>query len=304
MSSAFRVTHRSIHRSAMVGLQGNLERMQRLQEQLSSGRAVQRPSDSPTATASAMQFRSEVRRTEQFVRNADDGRNWLGTTDTTLTQVLGVSRRVRELVLRGMNASMGQTEREAMAAEVESLRAGLVDLANTRYLDRPIFAGTEDTAAAYAQDGTYLGNVGDETSAAQIGKVERSVAPGMKVRVNFTGPEVFGTPGADLFTTVARIADHLRNDPSQLSADLQALDGQVVDVQNHLAKVGARYHQVEAMQNRSDDELLRLRGSLSEVEDIDLPKTIVDLQLQEVAYQSALSATARVIQPSLLDFLR
>ena len=58
------------------------------------------------------------------------------------------------------------------------------------------------------------------------------------------------------------------------------------------------------MKSAAEGSLVSLANSLSEVEDIDLPKTIVDLQLQEVAYKAALGATARVVQPSLLDFLR
>jgi flagellar hook-associated protein 3 FlgL len=75
-------------------------------------------------------------------------------------------------------------------------------------------------------------------------------------------------------------------------------------IQDQLASVGALYNRVQTMRDRADSTALNLKSSLSEVEDIDLPKTIVDLQLQETAYQSALSATAKVIQPSLVDFLR
>ena len=103
---------------------------------------------------------------------------------------------------------------------------------------------------------------------------------------------------------LADVAAHLRSgDSAALSDDLGALDERLGAITNELATVGARYHQVESLRDRADGELITLRSSLSEVEDIDLPKTIVDLQLQEVAYKSALSATARVIQPSLMDFL-
>jgi flagellar hook-associated protein 3 FlgL len=304
MTTPFRITHRSLQRSTLAGLESNVSRLQRLQEQLSSGREIQRPSDSPVGTVSAMQLRANQRATEQLRRNAQDGLNWLGTADDTLTSMLGTTGRVRELMLRGMNASMGPSERSAIAAELDTLHQTLVSLANTKYLDRPIFAGTSDSALAYAADGSYVGNVGDDTAAATIGKVMRTVAVGVTVRVNLTGPEVFGPSGADLFATVAAIADHLRNDPSALGADLTQLDAQVSALHDQLAKIGARYNQVEIMRDRADDQLLVLRQGLSEVEDIDIPRTIVDLQLQEVAYKAALSATSRVIQPSLLDFLR
>ena len=86
--------------------------------------------------------------------------------------------------------------------------------------------------------------------------------------------------------------------------DLSALDAGFVKMQQALATVGARYHQVETMRNRNESDAINLTGALGEVESIDLPKTVMDLQMQEVAYQSALAATARVIQPSLVDFLR
>lgn len=306
MSTAFRITNRSINRTVMDGLQANIGRMQKLQEQLSSGKQVSRPSDSPVATVSAMQYRSELRQTAQHARNAQDGLSFLGITDQTLTGMLGDAGRVRQLVLAGLNGTASGAEREALAAEVDSLRSGLLDAANTKYLDRPIFAGTKNVATAYDRtDGAFLGNVGDEAVAAATGKVERGVAPGVTVRVNLTGPEVFGAAGDDLFKLLEDISGHLRSgDTDALGADLGALDDRLLDIQNQLAKVGARYHQVEIMRDRATNNELTLTHGLSEVEDIDLPKTIVDLQLQEVAYQAALSATGRVIQPSLLDFLR
>lgn len=309
MSTAFRITNRSINRTVMDGLQGNLGRMQKLQEQLSSGKQVSRPSDSPVATVSAMQYRSQLRQTEQHARNAQDGLSFLGITDQTLTGMLGQTNRARQLALAGLNGTASSAEREALAAEVDSLRSGLLDVANTKYLDRPIFAGTKQGTMAYDRvSGTFLGNVGDENLANAVGKVERGVAPGVTVRVNLTGPEVFGAQGPDtqdLFGVLEAIATHLRSgDTAALGADLGALDDRLLVVQNQLAKVGARYRQVEAMRDRATNDQLSLTHGLSEVEDIDLPKTIVDLQLQEVAYQAALSATARVIQPSLLDFLR
>lgn len=306
MSSAFRITNRSISQSAMAGLQTNLSRMQKLNEQLSSGRLVNRPSDSPVATSSAMQLRSQQRQTEQHVRNAQDGINWLGAIDDTLTTMLGTGGRARQLILTGLNATAAPAEHEALAAEVDALRSSLLDIANSTYLDRPLFAGTANVGAAYDRvSGTFLGNTADEGTPGAAGKVERTVAPGVTLRVNLTGPEVFGPAGDDLFALFERVSANLRSgDTTALSQDLRALDTRMEVVLNQLAKVGARYHQVETMRDRAENNLITLTSGLSEVEDIDMPKTIVDLQLQEVAYKAALSATAKVIQPSLLDFLR
>lgn len=300
MSAPFRITHGTMRSRTLDGLQQNLSRMQRLQEQLSSGKQIRRPSDAPADTAASLKYRSDIKRLDQFGRNAQDGIGWLGTADDALTRSLDMLGRVRELVLRGANASSGPQDRLAMAAEVDTLRQGVLGLANAKYQDRAVFAGTAGTVSAYAADGTYLGDAGS---------VGRTVAPGVSVEVNVTGPTAFGAGPSSVFAVLETIADRLRSGTapdiaSLVSTDLGSLDAARVVVQNNLAEVGARYHRVEMMQNRATDAILGLQGALSEIEDIDLPRTIVDLQLQEVSYKAALSATARVIQPSLVEFLR
>lgn len=290
-----RVTQRSISASSSANLQHNLLQMQRLQEQLSSGRQLGRPSDSPTGAVSALRLRADLRRGEQLVRNANDGIGWLATADTTLTQGLEALGRVRELALRGRNAAMGDEDRAAIATEVEGLRDHLLALANTTYLGRPIFSGTSAAPAAYDATGTYQGDTGS---------ISRTVLDGVSVQVNVTGPEVFGAAGADVFTVLTDLADHLRLDPTQLDGDVTAIDERMLDLKTGLAQVGARYHQVETMRDRTEGARLDAQNALAEVESVDLPKAITELKLQEVAYQAALAATARVIQPSLVDFLR
>ena len=293
--SAVRITQRTLNAGVLGNLQGNLSRLQKLQEQLSSGKAIRRPSDSPASTVSALRYRADIRRSEQMQRNATDGLGWLGTADTSLTQTLSVVSRSRELLLQGINGSMSPTERGAIAAEVDVLREHLLTLANTTYLNRPVFAGAAGGTEAYDGTGAYLG---DATA------VTRTVGEGVSVQVNLDGPTIFGPAGADVFTVLADIAADLRTDPAALTADMTALDAAFTRIQDALATVGARYDQVETMRNRLDASIVEQTNGLAEVESVDLPKTIVDLQLQEVAYQSALSAAARVLQPSLVDFLR
>lgn len=290
-----RVTQRSLGERTTANLQANLARLQKVQEQLSSGRQLERPSDSPTGTVSALRLRADLRRSEQLVRNADDGIGWLGAADGSLVQGLDALRRVRELALRGANASMGDEDRAAIAAEVDALHEHLLAVANTTHLGRPLFGGSTTGAAAYDAAGAYVGD-----GAA----VARTILPGVQVRVNLTGPEVFGPPGADVFAVLEDISLHLRTDPAALSADVAALDQGSLRVQTALSEVGARYHQIEAMRDRTELGRLDAQAALAEVESVDLAEASMELALQEVAYQAALSATARVLQPSLLDFLR
>jgi flagellar hook-associated protein 3 FlgL len=312
MSNGLRVTQRSVANTMLTGLQANLTRMQNIQEQLSSGRQLNRPSDSPVKTVEAMQFRSELRRAEQYVRNADDGLALLGAADTALMSSVDMTRRVRDLTLQGMNGSTNAQGREAIAAEIDTIRDGLLGIANARYLDRPIFGGNTTGSVAYtlpttaplvAEGGAYLGD---------SGKVTRTVAADTQVEVNVTGPEVFGDGSPEspqLFQVLKGISDALRSPEgpamkTALDDGLGALDKATDRILTTLGKVGSLFNRVDTMKNRAEDQLVSLTNSLSEVENIDLPKTIVELQMQEVAYKAALGATARVVQPSLLDFLR
>src|SRR5690349_16272792 len=162
MSTAFRVTQRSIASNVLNGVQGNLARLGDTQQKLSSGKAISRASDSPTGTVSAMQYRSDIALANQYSRNADDGLGWLATADTALTSVVDQTQRARELVLQGMSSGTGGSPeaRDAIAAEIDGIRQSMISAANTSYVGRPIFGGTTAGSAAYAADGSYTGDSG------------------------------------------------------------------------------------------------------------------------------------------------
>jgi flagellar hook-associated protein 3 FlgL len=297
MTSPLRPTERSMSSTVLFGLQGSLSRLGELQRQLSSGKLITRASDNPTGAVSAMQYRGNIATLKQYSRNGDDGLGWLGTADSALTGALDQVNRARELVLQGMSsgAYSSPDSREALAVEVDGLRKSLIGVANTKYLDRPIFGGTTTGQVAFDNTGAYVGDTGS---------VQRTVGANTKVRVDTDAAAVFGSGNTQLFTVLAKISSDLRSNPDALSTDLTNLDTTRNALQAGLSGVGARYNQVSQMRQAADDRVLDLSSQLSEVEDVDLPKTLTDLQMQQTAYQAALAAGARVVQPSLMDFLR
>jgi flagellar hook-associated protein 3 FlgL len=306
VSATDRITQRNMTWAVLSNLQRNLTSMQDLQQQLSSGKRLNRPSDGPGDTVTALQYRRDIRAAEQLGRNAQNGLDWLGTSDTTVTDVLSSVGRIRTLMLQGVNGSVGPTERQAIAKEIETLRDGLVSLANTTYMDQPIFAGSVTGTVAYTTSYAVPGDAStwQVTYQGTADVISRKVAPGVEVRVNLTGPEIFGTDAAGLFAAVQSAINHLNaSDSSGVSADLATLDSLTGAVKNSLATVGARYNQIETMRSRMEALTRDRTNGLAEVESIDLPETITKLQLQEVAYKAALAASARTVQPSLVDFL-
>jgi flagellar hook-associated protein 3 FlgL len=292
-----RITQTMMNRHSVDSLQTSLGRLSRLQEQLSTGRVLNRPSDSPTDTTSAMRIRSTIADVKQYGRNASDGNGWLSIIDSSLTSANDQVMRARDLALQGANEGVaGQTVRDSLAAEVDQIREGLITTANSDYLGRPVFGGVTAGPAAYDATGTYVGTPGT---------VNRTVAEGTVVRVDVDGSTAFGPSGSSVFDHLSALATALRGgDQATISASIAALDADRDRITTTQTEVGSRQNRVEAAIQAASDGELRLSTSLSNVESADLPKVVVDLQMQQVAYQAALGATARVMQPSLLDFLR
>jgi flagellar hook-associated protein 3 FlgL len=295
--SGIRVTERSLATSVLAGLQSNIQKLGDVQNRLSSGKQLQRASDSPGDAVMAMQYRSDLTNLQQYSRNADDGNGWLSTTDSALTSMVDEMSRAKELVLSGMSTgSFGtQDSRNAIADEMDNIRESVLSLANTTYLDRPVFGGTTQGSIAFNEDGTYAGD---------NGTVERTVSANTKVRVDTDATSVFGSGSTQVFNLLTKISSDLRNDPTQLTGDLDNLNKATTTVQAALSSVGARSNRLSQLQNYADSRVVDITNQVSSVEDIDLPKTITELTLQQTAYQAALAATAKVVQPSLVDFLR
>jgi flagellar hook-associated protein 3 FlgL len=300
MSISPRITQRLMTESSLASMQAGLGRVARTQEQLTTGRVINRPSDSPSGTNAAMQLRHQITQNAQFLRNAGDGLARLGNADTVLTSMTDSVRRVRDLTLQGASTgSVGLQAREALAMEVQQIRDGLLSQANSTHLGMPLFGGTTTGKVAYVKDGA-----GVVTYAGDANAVNRRIGADDNVRVDITGPEIFGPAGDDLFDVLADISAKLTSDPGSLGSELGRLDAAMSRMTTSLADVGSRFNRLEAGMRINRDAELSLQDSLSQVENVDMARAMVDLQMNEVAYQAALGATARVLQPSLLDFLR
>jgi flagellar hook-associated protein 3 FlgL len=294
-----RITHRAVTQTALLGLNDNLASVAKLQQQLTSGKLISSPSDSPTGTNKALQIRQDQSAVQQFGKNISDGQSWLDATDTALNTAIGQVQRVRALTVKALNEGATSTSsQKAIAVEVAALRESLLGVANSSINDRALFGGVTQGSAAYSADGTYIG-------APPVGEgITRRVSNADRIRIDVTGAEAFGTPGPDdLFALVGKIATDVEGDPDALSGDLEALDVALDRLLGAVASVGARSARMEAAGQVNTDLQLTLASQLVDVEDIDLAKTIMELNQTEVGYKAALQATAQVIQPTLVDFL-
>jgi flagellar hook-associated protein 3 FlgL len=299
-----RITARAIATNSLRGLNSNLAAVTKLQNQLTSGRTISTPSDDPTGTNTSMITRQGQAANTQQARNISDGHTFLDATDSALQNMLDQARRVRDLAVRALNTGgSSAASNDAIATEVDGIQQSLIGQANQVVQGKPIFGGVTSGNQAYLADGTYVGVGG--ANAIPVHPVTRRVSDVESIRVDITGPEAFGDPasGKDLFAVVATIATNARNGTPQ-AGDLDDLDAVIQRMSTAAADIGTRSARMDDAASVNSAQSLSLQAKLSDTEEVDLPKTIMELQMQQTGYQAALSVTAKSLQPTLLDFLR
>jgi len=299
-----RITQRALALNSLAGLNSNLAAVNKLQNQLTSGTTISKPSDDPTGTNTVMITRGAIAGNEQQARNISDGKTFINATDSALQNMLDQVRQVRDLAVQALNTGGSSTaSNTAIATQVEGVRTSLIGAANQVVQGRPIFGGVTTGSLAYDSTGTYVGVGGANGVAVQ--PVNRRVSDVEAIRVDLTGPEAFGDPasGPDLFAVVGNVAAHV-GDQAALTTDLSDLDAAIDRISTALADIGTRAARFDNADSVNSSQALTLQAKLSATQDVDLPKTIMELQMQQTGYQAALSVTAKSLQPTLLDFLR
>src|SRR4051812_38866808 len=98
-----RISFAQINQNVLDRMFDNYAKLENIQEQLSTGKKVNRPSDDPVAATQPMELRGEVARLNSYQRNIDDGLAYLGTIDTTLATGNNLYQNLRERAIQASN---------------------------------------------------------------------------------------------------------------------------------------------------------------------------------------------------------
>jgi len=292
-----RVTMSMTNRTLLANIESAAARVAKAQAKLSSGKELNAPSDDPYAVGRALQLRSELGEVQQYQRNVSDAQGLQQAMDTTLSSVNDYVLRARDLVVQGANGALGQSDRNAIADEIDQITDGIKSAANARYGDQYIFGGTKTTTAPYStSNDTYSGN---------SASIHREIARGADVNLSIDTKTVIGDSGGGIISVLRTIASDLRSGSTAAlgTTDLSALDAAHDGLVGAQSRVGAVAQQLESAQSRLGQLEEVTTKQLSDVEDADMAKTFVDYSTQNAGYQAALKAGAQLIQQSLLDFL-
>ncbi|GEN57095.1 flagellar hook-associated protein 3 [Halolactibacillus alkaliphilus] len=304
-----RVTQSMLSNNMLRNLSKSYTSMNKYMDQLTTGKKINRPSDDPVIAMKGMRYRTEVGNVEQFQRNITEMHTWMETSDDTLDETTQILNRLRDLTVQAANGTYEQNQREAIAKEVDQLQLQLVEAANTKVNNKYIFNGTQTTGVN--KDGELLkpvtldddGNPVVNLAPGDYQAVELEVTSGTRLQANVNPTNVYSQ---ELFDDIKALSDALKSDVPDSDFDrfITIVDKHIDNTVSERADLGARMNRVELIESRLEGQRISARDMMSKNEDADIAEVIMNLTSQEAIHRAALSAGSRVIQPTLLDFLR
>mgnify|MGYP000848409906 CR=1 FL=1 len=314
-----RVTNNTLTNNMLRHLNAGLSRLDRYQQQLASGKRVLKPSDDPAAVINILELRTSLMENNQLLKNVDTAASWLNSTDTVLASISSVLHRAKELTIYAATDTLSSDDRAAIQREMEQLFDNLLQLANSTHNGKYIFAGQKSTTEPFQRvssdpaDPNYYrivyhgGTAAGDTSALKL-EISANAVIDINIiqsRVNADGEneDQLFTP---IFSVLAQIISDLeQGDVNELGGKyLEALELALDEVLSSRAEVGAKLNRIELAEERLKDLEINLNKLLSNVQDIDVAEKIMDLKSEENAYRIALAVGVRIIQPTLVDFLK
>lgn len=293
-----RVADSTLRNSVMRNLGRSLRELSKAQR-LMSGQVISKPSDNPVVATKLLNIKGALSETAQYQSNVSDAEAWVSLTDSTLSNVGDSLGRAKTLAQGGFTGTTPQDSRNYIAAEVDQILEHVMALANSSFDgDRYLFGGTYHEGKPYMMTD---GVVEASGTGAGSGAIKYEILRGIEMQVNIEGNKAFIDGG--VFKSLQDLSAALRSGADG-QAEMAAVDSAFDTVLNQRATVGARQNRLEMTASRYLDEVLALEGVQSLIGDVDMAEAIMNYNVKEHVYQAALAAGARVMQPTLLDYLR
>jgi flagellar hook-associated protein 3 FlgL len=329
-----RVTNKMLSNNFLRDMRTNLNNMNKLQGQMTSGKEIRKPSDDPFKASRIMQMYSDIDANKQYKNNIKESINWLDTTDTALGQVGNVAGRIEELLISAGNGTYSPNERNAIKDEINEKIGEMSQILNTSFDGKYIFGGTRGTSKPVDTVKTVdaLGNQNTKLIYSKIGggelnllnpadlieynqinsQLQVEVSQGVTMDYNITASELinYGNgAGENIMTLLGNITSHLgsasASDIKELTnEDLKGIKGVMTNILKLRSEVGAKQNRMESAEARNTDLNFNMTEILSRTEDIDITEKTMEYATMQTIYVASLQTSAKVLQPSLLDYLR
>jgi len=296
-----RVTNKMMTDTVSANLFRQANRLLDAQEVVASEKIINRPSDDPIAMGKILDYRKAISSMEQYQRNVTRGKMWVEHTEVVLDEVNDLLRQAKEIAIAQAEGTSERDDRATAAEQVKNIYDQVMQLANTKLGGRYMFAGHQTGTVPFTHDAAY-----NATYHGDAGEIRIVLGENTDLAINADVVQLFDN-GTDTFDILRQLKDALENpvyNQADISNQIQPLIGAGIQVEIVRSEGAANYTRLELTESQLEILKLNVENMLSKTEDADMAEAIINLKTQETAYETALAAAARVIQPSLINFLR
>ena len=300
-----RVTANITSDNALYNIQQGRTKLDKISEQTSSGNNVNRPSDDPINTRLLLDVGDQVKTTDQFSSNIGKANTWQQVTNTALTGISDTMTLAKQLMDTLTSGTSDATTRQTAISQLQAMKQQVVDMGNTQFGDQYIFGGAKNTSPPFSPTGPNYYS-GDESAL----KVE--IATGSTQQINIPGNQLLTADTATAqpygSTNILQTFDNLiaavgANNVTAITQGAQAMEAGIKQVQNATGDVASRVARLDSMSKLNKNSSTMLNNIYSNVQNVDYAKLAVELSQQQTAFNASLSATAKISQLSLLDYM-
>jgi len=312
-----RITNRMIVDNAILNISDNLEKINKLQNQVSTGKQFQNASEDPVRASLSLSLRSNLRTVDSYVETTDSTNDWMNATDYAFSQMEDIANRATTLVQRGLNETISDSDRATtLGTEMQTLVNQAVESGNTSQNGQYIFSGYQINTKPFVVEKdltqpTFDDQFGNLAVAPQKvtykgdqGSMQRSLGPDQTVTLNVRGDQAVQGFLQNLQTASEALIKK-PYDSASLQTALAGLQSSLSTMDQYRTSNGARLRQVESAADFLDQVKIETKSLLTKKEDANVAEGIALLAGQKTTYQAVLEVSQRAISAlSLFDYLK
>jgi flagellar hook-associated protein 3 FlgL len=288
-------------------VQGELAKTQ---EQLSTGKQIVKPSDSPDKASLVTRLESELARQSGYQNTLKTVNTRLQASETVLKNTSDVMVRIKELAVQAASDTLSPADRQSIALEIGSLKDQMLSLANTQDTNgNYLFSGSRVGSPAFSKDAKgVVVYQGDES------RMKVAVGDNRRMNLNMPGSDAFvkvirddgkgNKVGVGFFQAIDDLANAVKNsDHTNMQRGIAEIDGLQQGVSDATAQIGTDMNVVDMQNSVLDEITLRLKTTKSDAEDLDYTSAITKMNKDQLALEAAQSSFAKISQLSLFKYM-
>ena len=288
-------------------VQGELAKTQ---EQLSTGKQIVKPSDSPDKASLVTRLESELARQASYQSTLKTVNTRLQASETVLRNTSDVLVRIKEISIQAASDTLSNADRQSIALEISSLKDQMLSLANNQDTNgNYLFSGSRVGSPAFSKDSKgFVVYQGDES------RMKVAVGDNRRMNLNMPGSDAFvkvvrddgkdRKVGVGFFQAIDDLANAVKNsDHTNMQRGIAEIDSIQQGVSDATAQIGTDMNVIDMQNSVLDEITLRLKTTKSDAEDLDYTSAITKMNKDQLALEAAQSSFAKISQLSLFKYM-